>query len=245
MRIKCTLTRLAPTQWHAFNLIRPADLVRAAAIRRVIHQSTAGTSASHRVHTTLTVRVLSTDFDGQASALNVAGKIAEQNAYAPLGSHHTLDLEVQRQFVLTKGDGGWDSVALDMLREATEEENRASMWAVMMEEGLANVCYVTEHRTVLKQQVTANIPKKRAGAADYEKVCNFILQRKVLHCADLTLKKTIGHCQIPRHPPNISSPHSLPHRPRHRPQTPPHCLPGLLCAKLLRAHKIHCAHPPT
>jgi protein pelota len=53
-----------------------------------------------------------------------------------------------------------------------------------MQEGLANICVVTEFRTVLKQRVEHSIPKKRAGSsaldngtkAFYEKVLNTLLR---------------------------------------------------------------------
>lgn len=85
-----------------------------------------------------------------------------------MGGYHTLDLELNRQFTLSKADG-WDSVAVEMLKEALDTTSRAELWAVVMQEGLANICYITTHQTVLVQRVTATIPKKRALSSDYDK----------------------------------------------------------------------------
>jgi protein pelota len=115
--------------------------------------------------------VTSLDFDTQRSALHVSGRVAEESNVAGLGSHHTLDLELQRTFTLEKADG-WDSVALGMLKEAVDNKSRAQIWAVVMSEGLANICYITEHQTVLQQTVTTSVPKKRAGSTEYDKVGN-------------------------------------------------------------------------
>lgn len=55
-----------------------------------------------------------------------------------LGAYHTLDLELQRNFTLEKADG-WDSVALGILKESINQDAKADLWAVVMQEGLANI----------------------------------------------------------------------------------------------------------
>ncbi|KAF2186671.1 hypothetical protein K469DRAFT_706664 [Zopfia rhizophila CBS 207.26] len=151
--------------WHAYNLIQPSDLVRARAIRRVTKTSDSGSVASQRITLDLTISVTSTDFDVGSGQLHVAGKVASENEHVKLGSHHTLDLELQRKFTLEKGDG-WDSVALEQLREACDTEKRADLWAVVMGEGLANICLITEHQTILRQRVEVPVPRKRKGGLD-------------------------------------------------------------------------------
>lgn len=149
--------------WHAYNLIRPTDLLRASAVRRVTTESTTGSTSSSRVHTTLTLRVTSLDFDPQAGQLHVSGRVAEENKHVKLGSYHTLDLELQRAFTLEKADG-WDSIAVGILREAIDQTAKAELWAVVMQEGLANICVITTHQTIPRQRVEVAMPKKRAGA---------------------------------------------------------------------------------
>lgn len=121
----------------------------------------------------LTIRVTKLDFDPQAGQLHVAGQVAEENKFVKLGSFHTLDLELQRAFTLEKTiDGGagagWDSVAQAQLREAIDPAARAQLWAVVMQPGLANICLITEHQTILRQRVEMSLPKKRAGSTDHE-----------------------------------------------------------------------------
>jgi protein pelota len=155
--------------WHAYNLIQPSDHLRARAIRRVSKTSDAGSVASQRITLDLTITVTSTDFDIGSGQLHVAGKVASENEHVKLGSHHTLDLELNRKFTLEKGDG-WDSVALEMLREACETERRAELWAVVMGEGMANICLITEHQTILRQRVEVVVPRKRkADAGGHDK----------------------------------------------------------------------------
>ncbi|KAK4542925.1 hypothetical protein LTR36_006114 [Oleoguttula mirabilis] len=154
--------------WHAYNLIRPTDLLRASAIRKVISESGSGSRSNERVHMTLTIRVTKLDFDPQAAQLHVSGRVAEENKHVKLGSFHTLDLELQRNFTLEKAEG-WDSVALDTLKEAVNQDAKAQLWAVVMQEGLANICLITDHQTILRQRVEVNLPKKRAGSTDHDK----------------------------------------------------------------------------
>ncbi|KAK3494156.1 eRF1 domain 1-domain-containing protein, partial [Neurospora hispaniola] len=150
--------------WHAHNLIAPSDLLRAHAIRKVVTTGSTGSTTSDRVHTDLTIRVQSVFFDPAASSLHVSGTVCQENQYVSLGQHHTLDLELNRPFQLWKRSG-WDSVSLKMLEEAVAEDTGEAMCAVVMQEGLANICLITEFQTVVKQRVEANIPKKRAGGS--------------------------------------------------------------------------------
>lgn len=52
-----------------------------------------------------------------------------------------------------------------MLEEAVAEDTGEAMCAVVMQEGLANICLITDFQTVIKQRVESNIPKKRAGGS--------------------------------------------------------------------------------
>ncbi|KAF2708077.1 hypothetical protein K504DRAFT_381596 [Pleomassaria siparia CBS 279.74] len=151
--------------WHAYNLIQPTDLIRAKALRRVQKTSDSGSVSSERVKIDLTIAVTSTDFDIGSGQLHVAGRVAVENEYVKLGGHHTLDLELNRRFTLEKVDG-WDSVALEMLKEACDTQRKAELWAVVMGEGIANICLITEHQTILRQRVEVAVPRKRRGGID-------------------------------------------------------------------------------
>lgn len=94
----------------------------------------------------------------------MSGQIAEETKWAKIGQYHTLDLEMNRNFTLEKSDG-WDSVALDAVKESTKVDKEGTVPAVVMQEGLANICLITEYQTVLKQRVEVAIPKKRSGKA--------------------------------------------------------------------------------
>ncbi|KAL1596490.1 Translation factor pelota [Paraconiothyrium brasiliense] len=148
--------------WHAYNLIQPTDQIRAKAIRRISKEMGAGAVTSQRIALDLTIAVTSTDFDLASNELHVAGRVVSENEHVKMGSHHTLDLELNRKFTLEKVDG-WDSVAVGMLTEACNTGSRAEMWAVVMGEGIANICLITEHQTILRNRVEVSVPRKGKG----------------------------------------------------------------------------------
>lgn len=151
--------------WHAYNLIQEHDRIRAKAVRRVSKTSDSGSTSSQRIALNLTIAVTSTDFDIGSGQLHVSGRVAVENEHVKLGQHHTLDLELNRNFTLEKVDG-WDSVALEMLKEACDNERKAELWAVVMGEGIANICMITEHQTILRQKIEVAVPRKRRGGVD-------------------------------------------------------------------------------
>jgi protein pelota len=116
----------------------------------------------------LTIKVESIFFDVQAAALRVNGKNVEENKYVKMGQYHTLDLELHRPFTIVKQE--WDSIYLDRIDEACNIANRADIAAVIMQEGLAQVCLITDSMTVVRQRIECNVPKKRRGTTtDHDK----------------------------------------------------------------------------
>ncbi|KAH6892402.1 hypothetical protein B0T10DRAFT_483730 [Thelonectria olida] len=153
--------------WHAYNLILPHDIVHAHAIRKVTSSTATGSVLTGRVHTDLAIKVKSTFFDPVVSSLRVSGTVCAENPHVSLGTHHTLDLEVNRPFTIIKPDG-WDSIAKETLREALADDKNGALAAVVMQEGIANICLITQFRTVLKVRVESVIPKKRDLASDQD-----------------------------------------------------------------------------
>lgn len=157
--------------WFTYNLLRPTDLLRASALRRITTESFTGSTSSTRIHINLLISVEKLDFDTQSSALHVSGRIAEETKYTKVGQYHTLDLELNRNFTVEKREG-WDSVARQVVKEACDPVKGADCWAVVMQEGLAHLAVLTGHRTVLRQKVEMGVPKKRGTGrqGDHDKV---------------------------------------------------------------------------
>lgn len=126
--------------WHAYNLLQKGDHLKATTVRRVVSESATGSTekSSHKI--SLTISVESVFFDTQAAVLRVNGRNIVENKFVKLGAYHTLDLELHRQFSVTKEL--WDLIALERIDAACDIAKRADIAAVVIQEGVANICLV-------------------------------------------------------------------------------------------------------
>jgi len=151
----------AEDMWHAYNLVSANDILRSTTIRRVQSESATGSTSSSKVRTTLTIQVESTEFDTQACVLRVKGRNVQENAYVKMGQYHTIDLELNRKFVLTKES--WDVVCIERIVNACDPTKSADVGAIVMQEGIAHVCLVTPSMTLVRAKIEVTIPRKRRG----------------------------------------------------------------------------------
>jgi len=160
--------------WHVFNLIAEGDSVRASTVRKVTSESNIGVRTAEKVRTTLTVRVEAVDescFDTQSCMLRLKGRNIEENPHVKMGAFHTIELELNRKFELRKPM--WDSIHLDRIEQATDPGRSADLAAVIMQEGLAQVCLVTSCMTITRAKIDVSIPRKRRGdCSQHEKGLN-------------------------------------------------------------------------
>ncbi|EDS27039.1 pelota [Culex quinquefasciatus] len=154
--------------WHAYNLIAEGDQVRSSTIRKVQNETATGSTSSSRMRTILTISVETIDFDTQAQVLRLKGRNIEENQFVKMGAYHTLDLELNRKFTLTKRL--WDSIALERVETACDPTQSADVAAVIMQDGLAHVCLITSAMTLVRSKIDVSIPRKRKGnVAQHEK----------------------------------------------------------------------------
>jgi protein pelota len=111
---------------------------------------------------TLEVVVEVIDFDAVAGKLRLRGKNILENPHVRLGSYHTLELEKNRQFTLTKEC--WDKIHFEILRTAKDPTSGADVAAVVMQEGLAHICLVTSAMTHVRQKIEQKVPRKGKAA---------------------------------------------------------------------------------
>jgi len=147
--------------WHAYNLVANRDLLKSTTIRKVQTESATGSTSSNKIRTTLTIQVEATDFDIQACVLRVKGRNVEENQYVKMGQYHTIDLELNRKFVLTKLE--WDIVSIERIELACDAAKQADLGAIVMQEGIAHVCLVLSTMTIVRAKIEVNIPRKRRG----------------------------------------------------------------------------------
>jgi len=154
--------------WHTFHLVAVGDRLRTTTLRKVVKEGSTGSVTSEKKKLTLTIEVAQVNFDAESCTLHVAGVNVEESPHVRLGAYHTVHLELQRDFTLSKDR--WDIVCLDRLAEAADPVRGAEVAAVAMEgTGLAHVCLIGGSMTVTRAKIEVSIPKKRAGASGHGK----------------------------------------------------------------------------
>jgi protein pelota len=184
----------AEDMWHVYNLVATGDRVEAVTVRKVMRQTASGGGEAERVRLKLEVEVETLEYDKVASVLRVRGKNITENEYVRLGAYHTMELDQQRPFSLTKTV--WDSMAIDYLKQACDPAASADVVAVMMQEGLANICLVGQSITTVKARIETSIPRKRGPAiAGYDKALNKFFEN-VLQAVLRHVNFTVVRCLV-------------------------------------------------
>lgn len=98
---------------------------------------------------------------GEGATLQVSGRVVEENQFVKMGAHHTLDLETNRQLTIRKDK--WDSIHFERISESSDVGSTAEVGAVVLGNGTAVVCLLTEHMTVVRQRIEVPMPRKRKG----------------------------------------------------------------------------------
>ncbi|KAF3327754.1 protein PELOTA 1 isoform X1 [Carex littledalei] len=153
--------------WHAYNLICPGDTVQATTVRKVLREMASGGRDAERVKLKLEIRVEAVDYDKEGSVLRVRGKNITENEHVKIGQFHTLELELHRPFVISKDI--WDSIARDILHQASDPAASADLSVILMQEGLAQLFLIGRSITTVRSRIETSIPRKHGPAiAGYE-----------------------------------------------------------------------------
>lgn len=165
--------------WHLYHIISIGDKVRATTIRKVSKESSSGTISNERIKISLTIQVDKVDYSG---ALRLSGPNVSENKYVKLGAYHTIEIEENRKLSISKNC--WDAIFLKRLEMASDLNKTADVAAIVLTEGLAHLCLITQHMTVEKQRFEKSIAKKRYAEAhekDLQKFFESIMQGILRH----------------------------------------------------------------
>ncbi|OBA23321.1 hypothetical protein METBIDRAFT_38160 [Metschnikowia bicuspidata var. bicuspidata NRRL YB-4993] len=146
--------------WQLYNLIQKGDVVELLSIRNV--KKTEGGKAE-RVHVRLKLAVESVDYAPSDEAMRIRGKTTEQSEYVPNQSYHTAEVQLNKSLKINKPE--WDDISYGIVLEASSVEKKAEVGAVVLQEGVAHLCLVTDKMTVLRNKIEKAIPRKSRGDA--------------------------------------------------------------------------------
>lgn len=147
--------------WSLYNLLQKGDEVELTTVRNVKKAEKGKPGKSERKAVRLRIAVETLDFSAQDESLRVRGQTVTPHEDVPLNSYHTAQLEFHHPFTLWKPD--WDQVAYDIISKACQIEAKAELGAVVLQEGVAHLCLITESMTVLVYKHEKAIPKKKRG----------------------------------------------------------------------------------
>ncbi|ANB11598.1 ribosome dissociation factor DOM34 [Sugiyamaella lignohabitans] len=156
--------------WYTYNLIQEGDEIEAKSMRKItkVNKDGVAKGQSTRKLLKLRLRITKIEFDPAGGSLRINGPVTEDTEDVSAGTYHTLAVELNRNFRLFKQE--WDLISLEVVDKAVDPENKAEVGAVVMQEGLANICLLTENMTVLRQRVEQSLPRKKRGDnSGYEK----------------------------------------------------------------------------
>ncbi|XP_055801091.1 protein PELOTA 1 [Solanum dulcamara] len=157
--------------WVSYNLIAEGDTVLAVTVRKVLREAASGGRDAERVKLKLEIKVENVEYDKEGSALRIRGKNILENEHVKIGAFHTLEIEQHRPFVLRKVI--WDSLAREVLRQASDPSASADLAVVLMQEGLAHILLIGKSVTITRSRIETSIPRKHGPAiAGYDKALN-------------------------------------------------------------------------
>jgi len=107
-----------------YNVIRHEDIVRAMTTRQIRTDDIGSRpSEGKRVPMHLGLRVNRVSYQSENDRLRIGGYIIEApEKYVLLGSHHTINLDLNREVTLTKNE--WPKYDLERIKRSTEEKGR-------------------------------------------------------------------------------------------------------------------------
>ncbi|CAN1271528.1 Protein PELOTA 1 [Linum perenne] len=161
--------------WYAYNLIVPGDSVMAVTVRKVLREMASGNRDAERVKLKLEVKVEGIEYDKDGGVLRIRGKNILENEHVKIGQFHTLEIELHRPFVLRKRV--WDSLALEVIKQASDPTASADVTVLLMQEGLAQIFLVGRSVTTSRSRIETSIPRKHGPAiAGYDSALNKFFQ---------------------------------------------------------------------
>lgn len=150
--------------WQLYNLIQKGDIVTLSTYRNI--KKTTGSETKDKLKTerravTLKLAVEDVDYAPSDETMRIRGKTTEQTQYVPNQSYHTAEVQLNKSFKLNKVE--WDDISYGIILQASLIEAKAEVGAIVMEEGVAHLCLVTDTMTMLRNKIEKSIPRKSRG----------------------------------------------------------------------------------
>lgn len=147
--------------WALFNIIKHGDIIGSIGLRNLI-----GATKKTQMHIDVTVNRVELD-SAHDGTLRVMGRLLVTHNERKMPKHktHSIDLAFKRKFKLTKEL--WTEQELNAIKKECMGFDKGEVCTVLMQEGLAHVCVLTQNATSVKRRIEMPIPRKRIGGSEY------------------------------------------------------------------------------
>ena len=135
-----------------------------ATFRKVQHETGSKVSSTKK-KIIITLKIEEIEYSPES--IRFKGKNMTQNEYIAIGQYQTDELGVNSFFSLYKSY--WDDIHLETLKSVTDVTVTSEVAAILMENDIAHLFYITDKQTVTKGKITQIIPKKRNGSTKQDK----------------------------------------------------------------------------
>ena len=150
--------------WALYNVMALGDYIQLATFRKVQHETGSKVTSKKR-KMILTLRLEEIDY--RPEAIGIRGKNQTQNEFVAVGQYQSDEIGVNSFFTLYKSY--WDEMHIETLKKAADITQTSEVVAVLMDEGIANLFYISNTQTVNKGKIDLSIPKKRNGSSQHDK----------------------------------------------------------------------------
>lgn len=112
----------------------------------------------------LRLQIISSEFDLKNESLRYKGvtvvdESGRANLDIPVGKYFSFTVNYTYPFTIVKQD--YNKYNQRLLNDATQTDAKADTGAVVLQEGIAHICLLTNSSTILKQKVEYSMPKKK------------------------------------------------------------------------------------
>ncbi|CAN6597749.1 protein Dom34p [Trichomonascus vanleenenianus] len=155
--------------WAIYNVLRVGDEVQTVTVRKVNASKDPSSKDQVRKRFRLNITVEKIEYEPSDGEIRVKGRTTDEEiAEIPTGSYQSFSLQPGSDFKLYKER--WDAMDFGYLQTIGNPDAKAEVGAVAMQEGLANICLITENMTVVKRRIEVVLPRKKRGDnSGYEK----------------------------------------------------------------------------
>ena len=155
--VKVNLEKNSDDIWNLFNLMNINDYITGTVTRRVKQETNQLVKTENRTFT-VTLKVKSYQYDTNNDTISISGENATESRHLGLGQQQAMHIGPPMAITLVKKE--FDSMHVHRLQQIKKDDEAGHIIAITMEEGIANIFMISQHKTVSKGKITKSVAKR-------------------------------------------------------------------------------------